>query len=802
MALSMSLTAVARQALHSPRIRANHGSAHAGPGGSDRHVRELFLNHLWESLNTGAKILFFAVLTPIMLSVWGNEMFGLFAVANSTVALMAFFDLGLRTVTRIGLTSPDVSENAKIRLHALHIAAFSLAAGVGVSVVALLAFTGCWHRWLNLPRTGDFVIVVAAALTAVLMWLQLALERIASAGRLSRVKAALFVGNLLAFAIVFALLRRGEAVAVVTSAYFAALALPLLFLLPFADLRPRLFSRAFASLQRREIFSALRAGGSINLITASWIFQSYGLVLLISWIIGPAAAGTFFLYLKLSELLSVLGASASEPTIAALAGAPNPSVQHRRFAAAYKSAIAMCLTGAIGYTFFGNDLFHIWLHRSLTNPYTGFLIGLFGVVTGFNRMVTAASLGLSKPGPVAFGLLGGGVITAGSVIAFQGRGGPELILAINCVAGLFVVPSAVIIARDLGSNFVETWLQPLARFAPGLAAIVVICAAASYSGYVTSISVAAVISALICLRYLFQRSSEDPPAGAISSPFGYDTRSWRSALVMRAVDLINPFRRSEKFVWTGPCVISSTAGLGDLFIHLPLVAGALKEAQRRGMKARVALRPAHVAIGVACGWDVMSVRSRSRGFFQEPLRDQTRKTYPPDRQRTAHQVQSVDRFFRQCCERFVDQVCRSAKNRRANNTWRSQFGESSVAPHAARKRIRKYRPRRVDVGLRTGLFRLRSATGRPEGRLGRYGCALPNDYLSLAKLAAREFSGAGRSIPGGAIYRYRIFHRSRGGRTPRFRDAVIATEREVVCRCNFSSRPDSVDRSCARRRYE
>jgi hypothetical protein len=38
---------------------------------------------------------------------------------------------------------------------------------------------------------------------------------------------------------------------------------------------------------------------------------------------------------------------------------------------------------------------------------------------------------------------------------------------------------------------------------------------------------------------------------------GYDMRSLRSALMMRAVDLVNPFKRPRQFKWTGPCVVSS-----------------------------------------------------------------------------------------------------------------------------------------------------------------------------------------------------------------------------------------------------
>ena len=98
MATYLAFVSVARSALKFPRP----GSAPtptqiAGVmNRRDRHGRELFLNHIWESLNAGAKILFFAVATPIMLAAWGQEHFGLFAVANSCVALMACFDLDVR----------------------------------------------------------------------------------------------------------------------------------------------------------------------------------------------------------------------------------------------------------------------------------------------------------------------------------------------------------------------------------------------------------------------------------------------------------------------------------------------------------------------------------------------------------------------------------------------------------------------------------------------------------------------------------------------------------------------------------
>jgi ADP-heptose:LPS heptosyltransferase len=102
------------------------------------------------------------------------------------------------------------------------------------------------------------------------------------------------------------------------------------------------------------------------------------------------------------------------------------------------------------------------------------------------------------------------------------------------------------------------------------------------------------------------------------SRLGYDTRSLRSALVMRSVDALNPFKRKQKFEWTGPCVISSIAGLGDLFIHLPLIAGLVQECRRRSLDVRVALRPAHCALGESCGGEVLPFDNALEDFFKNP----------------------------------------------------------------------------------------------------------------------------------------------------------------------------------------
>ena len=97
---------------------------------------------------------------------------------------------------------------------------------------------------------------------------------------------------------------------------------------------------------------------------------------------------------------------------------------------------------------------------------------------------------------------------------------------------------------------------------------------------------------------------------------GYDTRSLRSALVMGAVDLLRPWHRPAAFHWAKTCVVSSVAGLGDLFIHLPLIAGIVTENRRQGIPTRVALRPSTLEIGRLCGWDTMPFDNALTEFFK------------------------------------------------------------------------------------------------------------------------------------------------------------------------------------------
>jgi len=99
---------------------------------------------------------------------------------------------------------------------------------------------------------------------------------------------------------------------------------------------------------------------------------------------------------------------------------------------------------------------------------------------------------------------------------------------------------------------------------------------------------------------------------------GYDTRSMRSALVMGAVDLLRPFHRDRPFQWAKSCMVSSVAGLGDFFIHLPLIEGIVAQNRREGIETQVALRPSMIEIGELCGWKVLPFDNALVEFFKVP----------------------------------------------------------------------------------------------------------------------------------------------------------------------------------------
>ena len=59
------------------------------------------------------------------------------------------------------------------------------------------------------------------------------------------------------------------------------------------------------------------------------------------------------------------------------------------------------------------------------------------------------------------------------------------------------------------------------------------------------------------------------PSGVSLTRLGYDTRSWRSAIVMRAIDALNPFKRELEIRLGGSMRYLIDRGVGRLVHSSP-----------------------------------------------------------------------------------------------------------------------------------------------------------------------------------------------------------------------------------------
>jgi ADP-heptose:LPS heptosyltransferase len=97
--------------------------------------------------------------------------------------------------------------------------------------------------------------------------------------------------------------------------------------------------------------------------------------------------------------------------------------------------------------------------------------------------------------------------------------------------------------------------------------------------------------------------------------WGYATRSQKSACIMLAVDLLNPFKRHTPLTWGNRNLAASIAGLGDLILHLPLLSTLVHRARKKNVSLEIALRPAHAEIGRRLGWNVLPIENPLQSIF-------------------------------------------------------------------------------------------------------------------------------------------------------------------------------------------
>lgn len=404
-----------------------------------------------------------------MLEAWGAESYGLFALASSLFVSLALLDGGVRSLTRVRLASlpPAQAEQENPGILLVGILTFLFVCFCAGLVALGLASQNLLTKWLHLPRGGQTVLLTSGALTTLWMASVLALEPIAAAGQLSRVKATNTWGVILALpACALVLWGKGGPLPTVI-VLIACLILPNVFLLRKARLLTPGSLPSWPSLPRL-MGNTLREGFPYYLTTIALIAKTHGLTFVISAVAGPAMSGVFYLLLRISEMLSNLGATSTETSVAALSSLPSTQ-RYSSFQEAWTWTALFCLHGAMAIALLGHDVWQAWLPGfSFLSRLTWPALALFGLVGAWSQMTVNASMGMSQVRQAAPVALGESAITLLLATAgFFVAGFPGLFTG-SATAAFATSLQATRLARTWGGSFADVWLRPLVVLLPGL----------------------------------------------------------------------------------------------------------------------------------------------------------------------------------------------------------------------------------------------------------------------------------------------------------------------------------------------
>jgi len=441
------------------------------------HRRELFFNQLWQGLNFASKAGFLALLTPLMLRTWGAAGYGMFALASSLLVSMAILDGGVRSMTRLKLCEALVAGDE--RAFGLHIgrglASFGLAALAAVLLAAAGGCAGFWSRILKLPAEGDFLIPATVGLVGLFMLSVLALEPLAARGRLSALKAANTVGACAGIPVVALLLVSPLHIGVsgAVFAYLACLITPNFVLLARSGLLKERLWRDWGSIGWRDVGATFHAGGWFYMTTIAGVAKTHALTFVVSAVGGPAAAGAFYILLRITEIVGTLGATSGETALASLARESVPERRAEAFGHTFLYASVFCLHGALGIGFLSGAVLERWLPGQAFDAGIGWAMAAYGLAGAFGRVVVNAAMGTGLIRRAGIGTLAeaAGVTLAGFLLL--PRWGLAGLFAGGSLASLCLLPTAFALCRDFGrvtlAGFLATWVAPLRRFVPLLA---------------------------------------------------------------------------------------------------------------------------------------------------------------------------------------------------------------------------------------------------------------------------------------------------------------------------------------------
>jgi len=446
--------------------------------------RQLLSNQVWETVAFIAKAAFMIGLTPWMIRTWGAQGYGEFALASSTFVLLSLVDLGIRAKTRLALCSTGAKNRAEWPHILAHSAAtFAVIGALTIAAAFLLTASGTLNSLFKISSPNRNLLVITTTMSILVMLSGLLLEPLVAIGRIGKLKFATASGWLAAIPAVAFLLATNHSVIAAIVLWLGCLLGANVFVL-FLNRSVLRGGNVFRyQLGFGKVGATLKEGWWLNISNATWTGKTYGATLLISALEGPGMAGLFFILLRLSEIISALGAISCDVSLGELAHASTVAERRRSFEFSYSWAALFCAHLAILIGFSTSDFYRIWLPASPPLPVcAGAVVAILGLSSAFNRKSTyaAISLGAAKLAAKC------GLVEAGTFLALIGLLPHTLDLVgrlgLATVAVIALFPIVLETSRRLSASPITVWLEPFASIAPFAATSAMILLAAAMTG--------------------------------------------------------------------------------------------------------------------------------------------------------------------------------------------------------------------------------------------------------------------------------------------------------------------------------
>jgi O-antigen/teichoic acid export membrane protein len=209
--------------------------------------------------------------------------------------------------------------------------------------------------------------------------------------------------------------------------------------------------------------------------------KTHMLTLIVGALLGPVEAGVFYIALRVTELVSGVGGTASETAVAALADAPASPAKVHVFQHAWGFAALLTLHGVLLLGFAGERLLQLWLGNEWMAPAVlGWGMAIFGLEGVFSRMVVNSSMGLGLVRSGAKGNVAESILLVGMVYLFLQHGGLGAAFMAGGLGFLPLIPVAMQICRRMEAGWISCWLLPIREALPSLGINLLLLAATPF----------------------------------------------------------------------------------------------------------------------------------------------------------------------------------------------------------------------------------------------------------------------------------------------------------------------------------